>query len=150
MTRANDNEAEAPPQAAEPGRLGAATDKLRETAGAAGARAGEAYAAARERTLSAYGTARERAGSAYEATRGGLDANPVAALAGGLAVGAILAAVLPRSRAETELLGVAGRKLKEGLQQAAGAAKESGIAKLDELGVGTVKTKLAELANTKK
>lgn len=114
-------------------------------AGARG-RAGAAYASARERTRTAYDSARDRASDAFEATRQGVESNPVAALVGGLAIGAILAAVLPKSQREGELLSSLGQRVNEGARKAAGAAREAGVAKLDEFGVSTVKEKLAEIA----
>ena len=99
----------------------------------------QAYESARERTAAAYAAARERAGSAYE-TAGrrageGIDANPVAAVVGGLALGAVLAALLPRTRQEDEYLGTVGRRLNDGAREAARAAREAGRGQLDELGL---------------
>src|SRR5688572_20912580 len=104
-----------------------------------GAAARQAFESARERTAAAYAAARERAGSAYE-TAGrkasqGIDSNPVAAVVGGLAIGAIVAALLPRTSREEELLGPVGRKISDGARDAARAAKEAGRGQLDELGL---------------
>lgn len=99
----------------------------------------QAYESARERTAAAYAAAREKAGSAYE-TAGrrageGIDSNPVAAVVGGLAIGAIVAALLPRTRQEDEYLGAAGRRVNEAAREAARAAREAGKGQLDELGL---------------
>jgi hypothetical protein len=99
----------------------------------------QAYESARERTAAAYSAARERAGSAYE-TAGrrageGIDSNPVAAVIGGLAIGAVVAALLPRTRREDELLGDVGRRLNDSAVEAARAAREAGKGQLDELGL---------------
>ena len=99
----------------------------------------EGYETARERTAAAYAAARERAGTVYE-TAGrrageGIDANPVAAVVGGLALGAILAALLPKTSKEEELLGPVGRKINDGARDAARAARESGVQQLEELGL---------------
>ncbi len=126
-----------------------AADRIRETAGAAGARAGEAYAAARERTKAAYDSARDRAADAYDATRKGVDSNPTAAVLGGLAIGVILATVLPKTRRETELLGDLGQRLNERAREAATSAKQAGLVKLDEFGVNAAKDKLLNLAGVK-
>ena len=103
------------------------------------AAARQAFESARERTAAAYATARERAGSAYETagrrTVEGIDSNPVAAVIGGLAIGAIVAALLPRTSREDELLGTVGRKINDGAREAARAAKEAGRGQLDELGL---------------
>jgi hypothetical protein len=99
----------------------------------------QAYESARERTAAAYAAAREKAGSAYESAGRrageGIDSNPVAAVVGGLAIGAIVAALLPRTRREDELLGTAGRRINEGAREAARAAREAGKGQLDELGL---------------
>jgi ElaB/YqjD/DUF883 family membrane-anchored ribosome-binding protein len=97
-------------------------------------KASDAYNAARERTGAAFGSASERAGRAAERTSETIDTNPMMALAGGLALGAVLAALLPKTRKEEELLGDYGRKINETARDAARAAKEAGTGKLDELG----------------
>jgi hypothetical protein len=106
---------------------------------AASQKAADAYQAARERTAAAYATARERAGTAYETagrkTSQGIEANPVAAVVGGLAVGAIIAALLPRTEREDELLGTTGRKITDTARDAARAAREAGRQQLDEVGL---------------
>jgi hypothetical protein len=103
------------------------------------AAARQAFESAREKTAAAYATARERAGTVYETagrkTSQGIDSNPVAAVVGGLAVGAIVAALLPRTSREEELLGGVGRKITDTARDAANAAKEAGRGQLDELGL---------------
>jgi hypothetical protein len=102
-------------------------------------RAADAYQTARERTSAAYATARERAGSAYESagrrTSEGIESNPVAAVVGGLALGAIVAALLPRTQREEQLLGSTGRRINDTARDAARAAREAGRQQLDELGL---------------
>lgn len=142
------------------GRVSAATGKVRETASAARSKAGGAYQSARERTGAAYGSARERASSAYGTARAGasrathraadgIESNPVAALIGGFALGALIAAVLPKTRREEEVLGSTGRRLADSAREAARAARDAGTGKLDELGLNrdTAKKKLSELAS---
>ena len=58
---------------------------------------GIAAAAPRQRAIEAYDSARERAGDT-------LGEAPLLALAGGLAAGALIAALLPRTETETRLL----------------------------------------------
>ena len=124
-------------RAASANNSGAGTD-ARESGGRAAA-ARHAFESARERTAAAYATARERAESAYESAgrraSEGIDSNPVAAVAGGLAIGAIVAALLPRTRREDELLGTVGRRINDGAREAARAAREAGKGQLDELGL---------------
>jgi len=124
------------------GRLSAASEK-----------AAQAYQAARERTSAAYATARERAGTAYESagrrTGETIDANPVAAVAGGLALGAIVALLLPRTEREDRLLGPAGRRINDTARDAIGAAREAGRQQLDELGLSRdgIKRRLDEFSD---
>ena len=67
----------------------------------------------------------------------GIDGYPVAALVGGLAIGAAVAALLPRTRQEEQLLGSVGNEINSRAREALGAAKEAGLAKLEELGIST-------------
>jgi hypothetical protein len=80
-----------------------------------------------------------RAGlSAAKAKAGeGIEAFPVAALIGGLAVGAVVGALLPRTKKEAEYLGPIGGQINERARAAAMAARDAGQAKLDELGLST-------------
>ena len=94
---------------------------------AATAAAGDAYRSARERTSAAYSAARERAGNVGQATAERIDATPMAAVIGGLALGAIAGALIPRSERERDLLGSAGRKLNETARGAVQAAKQAGL-----------------------
>jgi hypothetical protein len=84
-------------------------------------------------------TPRERAIHAYDSARrkaaGGIEDAPLLTLAGGLAAGAILAALLPVSRRERELVGPVAGRLKERASDAVEAAKDAGQARLDELGL---------------
>jgi ElaB/YqjD/DUF883 family membrane-anchored ribosome-binding protein len=97
--------------------------------------AADAYDAARERTRAAYSSTRESVRGAGQRTFDGIEANPVAAVIGGLALGAVVGALLPRSQREQDLLGGTGRKLNEVGRQALGAAREAGRKELDEIGI---------------
>ncbi|MBA3676258.1 MAG: hypothetical protein H0W74_02490 [Sphingosinicella sp.] len=109
-------------------------NSLKDKASAARDRASEAYEAARERTSAAYESAREGAGRAKQRTSDGINSNPVAALIGGLALGGLIAAILPKTNREEELLGDYGRRINEKAREAARAARDAGTSKLDELG----------------
>jgi len=84
--------------------------------------------ASRTRAIEAYDSARRKAA-------GGLEDSPLLALAGGLAAGAVLAALLPASRKERELLGPIAGRIKDRASDAVEAAKGAGQARLDELGL---------------
>ena len=71
----------------------------------------ETAAAAREKALEAYDSARDGAVAAKRKAGDGIDEAPLIALAGGLAVGALIAALLPKTAKETALLGSVGVKI---------------------------------------
>lgn len=128
----------------------------RNRSGGVRTKASDAYSTARERTSAAFGEVSERAGRAAERTNETINTNPAIALVGGLALGAILGALLPKSRREEELIGEYGRKINDTAREAARAAKEAGTSKLDELGynkdnikqkVQTLRSDAAEIAS---
>jgi hypothetical protein len=82
----------------------------------------------RRRAIETYGNAGRRAGSA-------IDEAPFVALVGGIAAGALIAALLPKTRREEELFRPVGDRLTGSAKAAAAAAKEAGTARLDELGL---------------
>jgi hypothetical protein len=100
---------------------------------AVGTGAAEAYRTARERTATAYEGARGSARDAGRRAVQGIEANPVAAVVGGLALGALAAALLPKTRREEELLGSVGRRINDTAKEAARAAREAGREQLDSL-----------------
>lgn len=109
----------------------AAKDKL----ATAKSTASDAVSSARDRASDLANSARDTASVARQKTSDGIDASPVAALIGGLALGALAAAVLPRTRKEDEMLGGIGEKINDSARTAAQAAKHAGRDKLDELGI---------------
>ena len=98
-------------------------------------RAGEAYDGARERAIEAYEATRERASEARAKAREGVGEAPLLALGGGLALGALLAALLPKTKAEDKLLGPVGGRITDGAKAAATAARDAGREKLTELNI---------------
>jgi hypothetical protein len=82
----------------------------------------------RQRAIEAYEGARDRASDT-------LGQAPLLALAGGLAAGALIAALLPRTETETRLVGPTARRVKGTARAAADAARETGSQRLDELGL---------------
>ena len=83
---------------------GKAGETVRESYRATRVRAGDAYEAAAARTGEFYASAREQAAVAGRRTANTVQDNPLAALIGGLGVGMLIGALLPRTRRETELL----------------------------------------------
>lgn len=89
----------------------------------------------RRRAVETYDQARDSVGRAGRKTEEAIADAPLIALAGGLAVGAVLATLLPRSRREEELLRPVGNRLRQGAKVAADAARDAGTSRLDELGL---------------
>ena len=82
----------------------------------------------RQRAIEAYDSARERAVDT-------LGEAPLIALAGGLAAGALIAALLPRTQTETRLVRPTARRVKDSARTALAAARDTGSRRLEELGI---------------
>jgi ElaB/YqjD/DUF883 family membrane-anchored ribosome-binding protein len=95
----------------------------------------DAYSSGRDKASDAYSAAREKARSAGKSAADGLENNPIVALLGGLAVGAVIGALLPRTEREAKALGAVGEKVRGAASEAVEAAKSAGRDKLDELGL---------------
>ena len=109
------------------------------------------------RVKHAANSAKEKAGHAYDSSRDDvkrgaentkvkarelghksgeqIEKNPLAVLFGGLAIGAAVGALLPRTRKEQEYFGKTGRDLNMRAKSAFEAAKESGSQQIDQLGL---------------
>jgi len=98
-------------------------------------RADDALDSARERAVTAYDSARDGAAAAGRKASDQLAEVPLAVIVGGIAAGAILAALLPASRRERDLLTPVTDSLKDKASAAVNAAKEAGNARLGELGL---------------
>jgi len=61
--------------------------------------------------------------------------NALLGVLGALAIGAITAALLPRSAREDKLMGKASKKMRKKARKAAKAAQEAGMTHLDNLGL---------------
>ena len=86
----------------------------------------------RQRAIEAYESARER-------TVDTLGEAPFIALAGGIAAGALLAALLPRTQTESRLIRPTARRVKDSARSAIDAARSTGSQRLDELGISREK-----------
>lgn len=82
----------------------------------------------RQRAIEAYESARDKTSDA-------LSEAPLIALAGGLAAGALIAALLPRTDAETRAIRPTARRVKQSARAAVRAARETGTQRLEELGL---------------
>jgi hypothetical protein len=89
----------------------------------------------RQRAIEAYDGALDSVAGAGRRAGDGIDDAPLIALAAGVAAGALLATLLPRTQSETRLLRPVGDRLSESAKAAAAAAKEAGTSRLAELGL---------------
>ena len=87
---------------------------------------------ARQRAIEAYTGARDR-------TVNTLGEAPLIALAGGLAAGALVAALLPRTESEAKLVRPTARRVKNTARAAYKAAKDTGTDRLNDLGLSREK-----------
>jgi ElaB/YqjD/DUF883 family membrane-anchored ribosome-binding protein len=116
-------------------------DELREKVNAA-------YASGRDKAETALKTVRDSSAKAAAATKDsvktaakstteGLEKNPLIALVGGIALGAIAAALLPKTERETKTFGKTSSRLRETASSAVKAARTAGKDQLDALGVNS-------------
>ena len=134
-------------------------DKAREAA-AAGLEQARAKSAAlvesgKEKAAAGVEASRAKAEAARERTVDAIDANPLAALAGGLLIGGLIAAFLPHSEREKKIMGDTARKVKDRGKAAFDNAKSAGTDAMSRLGldkdmlkdvVGDIAKKGAEVA----
>ncbi|HQS11586.1 MAG: hypothetical protein B7Y62_04025 [Sphingomonadales bacterium 35-56-22] len=99
----------------------------------------DSLATAKAKTTPSTAAARAKASEAYEKGKGktsdGIDKNPLAIVLGGIAIGAIVGALLPRTERETKVLGKAGKKLNKKARKMADAAKAAGKDQVESLGL---------------
>ena len=91
-------------------------------------RASDAFDGARAKAIDAYYSAREKSGN-------GIAEAPFAALGAGLALGAIIAALLPKTQVEDRLLGPVTDRVTTAGKAAVDAGKVAGRDKLNELNI---------------
>lgn len=94
---------------------------------------------ARQRAIEAYEQARDNMSDAGRKAKDSLADAPLLALAGGIAAGAIIAALLPRTDRETELVRPTAKRIKSTVKSAADAARETGTAALKDVGISREK-----------
>lgn len=89
----------------------------------------------RQRAADAYSNARESVAGAGRRASDNLAEAPLIALVGGIAAGALIAALLPRTESETRLIKPTAKRVRDGAKAAVQAARETGSQRLDELGL---------------
>jgi ElaB/YqjD/DUF883 family membrane-anchored ribosome-binding protein len=116
-------------------KINEAKQKASDATRTAKAKASEAGHSAKAKAESAAASARAKAKKAAESGKQSLDHNPLGVVMGGLAVGAIAAALLPRTKREDDLAGNVGRTVRSTASKAAKNARETAKEQLDALGV---------------
>jgi ElaB/YqjD/DUF883 family membrane-anchored ribosome-binding protein len=113
--------------------------------------------AGKARATKAAKATQANARKAQTATAEGINRNPLAAVAGGLALGIIAAALLPHTKREDKLVGKVGKNVRAKASDAAKTARTTAMETLDSLGVNAASargqfrdlaSKLGEVAST--
>lgn len=121
-------------------------ESIKSAANSAKAKTSRSSSAAREKASVALEKSKGAAAAGVEHSRvmaqhaktktsDGIDKNPLAIVLGGIAIGAIVGALLPRTERETKVLGKAGKKLNKKARKMAEAAKAAGVGQADMLGL---------------
>lgn len=83
----------------------------------------------------AIGSARQAASETAHRTADMIEQNPLSVLVGGLVVGVLAGAAIPKGAQETKLLKPVGKRLTQGAGLAAKAAREAGLSELAAAGI---------------
>jgi ElaB/YqjD/DUF883 family membrane-anchored ribosome-binding protein len=112
-----------------------AADVAREKISHAREAATERAQTARNYASTAYHGAQDKARAARDRVSSDVDTNPILALVGGIAAGALVAVLLPRTRQESERLGSIGNNITSKARGFAQAARDAGRDALNEAGL---------------
>lgn len=88
----------------------------------------------RDKAQHAFETSRDGARAAAHKTAEGLESNPIGVLIGGIALGVVASALIPRTQKERDLLAPVGKRLSTTAAAAVVAAKETGRRELETRG----------------
>lgn len=97
----------------------------------------DAVASAKTKATHGVKSSKQMATKAAEKSADTIDKNPIAIVLGGLALGAIVGALLPKTQQEQKLFGSTGRRLNIKAKEIADAAKSAGKDKIDSLGINS-------------
>jgi ElaB/YqjD/DUF883 family membrane-anchored ribosome-binding protein len=121
-------------------------DSIKYAADSSKAKTARSSAAARQKASVAFEKGKDAAATGVEQSKviarqakaktiESVDKSPLAIILGGIAIGAIVGALLPRTERETKVLGKAGKKLNKKARKIAEAAKVAGMSQVDTLGL---------------
>jgi ElaB/YqjD/DUF883 family membrane-anchored ribosome-binding protein len=133
MTKLSDNLQ----SAADTAKDGFATVKATATRTSSAARktAGAALDKGKDTAAIAVNSSKELASKAITKTGDSIDKNPLAVVVGGLALGLIVGALLPKSKREAKVLGKTGKRFNKKARKIAEAAKDAGKEKVAAMGL---------------
>jgi ElaB/YqjD/DUF883 family membrane-anchored ribosome-binding protein len=121
-------------------------DSIKSATDSAKAKTARSSSAARQKASLAFEKSKDAAATGVEQSKviarqakdktiEGVDKSPLAMILGGIAIGAIVGALLPRTERETKILGKTGKKLNKKARKVAEAAKVAGMRQVDTLGL---------------
>lgn len=135
-------------------------DNIKSATDSAKAKTARSSAAARQKASVAFEKSKDAAAIGVEQSRQiarqakaktseGIEKNPLAIVLGGIAIGAIVGALLPRTEREAKVMGKAGKKLNKKARKMAEAAKVAGMTQVDALGLNgdAMRAQFRELVN---
>lgn len=116
---------------------GLATARIKASGKTAAARekAAQTHEKGREAAARGVQQSRDLANNVVIRTGDGIDKNPLAIVLGGIALGAIVGALLPTTEREKKVMGKTGKKLNKKAKEMAKAAKAAGKQQVDSLGL---------------
>lgn len=98
-------------------------------------RSAKAVASVRDAASKAVATTTATTRAAADKAVAGIEANPLAVLGGGIALGALASVFVPHTAAESKILRPVGKRLKETARGAVDAARDTARAEFDILGL---------------
>ena len=123
--------------ATETAKEGIAMAKVQTAKSGAREQASKAYESGREAAARGVSTSKELATKTMIKSGDSIDKNPLAIVLGGIAIGAIIGALIPATDRETKVLGKTGKKLNKKARKVAEAARDAGKNKVDSLGLNS-------------
>lgn len=110
-------------------------DRVQDAYAKGKSKAGTAVKSGKAQASKAAKATQKSARKAKDATSDGINRNPLAAVAGGLILGVIAAALLPHTRREDQLVGKVGKTVRTKANDAASKARTTAMETLDTLGI---------------